>query len=286
MIAGTDEDKGAKNDVGYYDDDQLIINYNDVCVYGRDYKLLKTDDSWLNDTIMQYQLVRLQEVYAPHKHTLFLDPAVISFFMHQCEDLDEFIDFWNGCNNGFENSHRIVLPINDTMSSSNKNWCCDTGTHWSLLVLDIPNDTATSNLAGYHFDSITQSGNYSSAQDVARKMQSLFDMKNPQRNTSLETTNTQSHSLNATMMEVIQECVVPKQCNGYDCGVHALINAETIARQPYNFIIESNMESHIQAFIATITTRDRTENKTKLIAQHYVGSIIRQRIANDILEKL
>jgi Ulp1 family protease len=222
-----------------FKDDQLIINYHDVCIYGRDFRLLKTHGAWLNDTILHYQLVRLQENYSPDKTILLMDPVVLSFFMHQCEDLDDFTEFWNGCNNGFTETHRLVLPIVDTMSES-KNWYARTGTHWSLLILDIHAST----LRGYHFDSVAQSGNYSCAQQVANKMQLLFHSISPQP--------TSKTKCPVVAIDVaIQECKVPKQENGFDCGIHVLIAAEMIVRQPYNFAIEPNMVRH---FCKTIST--------------------------------
>jgi Ulp1 family protease len=248
---------------GDYDDDQLIINYNDVCIYGRDFYLLTNHGAWLNDTILHYQLVRLQEQYASDKKILLLDPIVISFFMHQCKDADDLADFWNGCNNGFSGTHRLILPIVDTMSD-HQNWYTRTGTHWSLLVLDIHHST----LYGYHFDSISQSGNFSCAHQVANKLQALFHV-----NTLHSNTETNSH-----MVVTLLECAVPKQKNGYDCGVHVLIAAEMIAQQPYHFHIEPNMEHHFYNATSLWMGEDDCASMDRCC------DIMRQRIASDILK--
>jgi Ulp1 family protease len=246
-------------------DDQLIINYNDVCIYGRDFRLLRTTGAWLNDTILHYQLVRLQEQYSPNQTILFLDPIVVSFFMHQCEDLDELTEFWNGCNNGFSGTHRIVFPIVDTMSD-HQNWYARTGTHWSLLVLDVHD----SSLHGYHFDSISQSGNFSCAQQVANKLQALFRVK---------TTHSKPEATSSTAV-AIHECRVPTQNNGYDCGIHVLIAAEMIALQPHHFKIESSMEHHFSKAISMWMGKQSDTSMERCC------DFMRQQIASDILEQV
>ena len=50
-----------------WDHEEWIMNYNDICgIYGRDLNLLlqrENHGSWLNDTIIHYWLIRLQETY-------------------------------------------------------------------------------------------------------------------------------------------------------------------------------------------------------------------------------
>jgi Ulp1 protease family, C-terminal catalytic domain len=260
-----------------YADDQLIINYKDVCIYGRDYQLLLSPTAWINDTILHYQFVRLQEQYSPSHSIVLLDPVVLSCLMHQCDDIDEFIDFSKGCHIALERTLRILLPVNDSMVATSSNWYIPSstagmGTHWSLLVLDITDNCAT-NLIGYHFDSIPLSGNYTAAQHVASKMESLFRiLKLPYNRDFVAFDPTRP-----IVEPKIKECLVPKQQNGYDCGIHVLIHTEIILRLPPNVAIESfNVEHSIHEFI--------TENGSDS-TRHQYSAVVRRRIAKDISDQ-
>ena len=165
--------------------------------------------------------------------TLLLDPAVVSFFMHQCEDEDERRDFSNSYDN-FASIRQLVIPINDTMimatstTTSEQAWQIPGrgGTHWSLLLLLLvaakekeEEDTtlAVRMSGGYHFDSVPNSGNHSAAQDVASKFQALL----------LNNNNAEKMKKKKTIINV-EECKVPKQSNGYDCGIHVLATAQVL----------------------------------------------------------
>jgi Ulp1 family protease len=204
--------------------DQLVVNYNDACIYGRDLNLLLSH-SWLNDACIHYQFNRLQHEYDRDNKTLrLLDPAIVSFFMHQCEDDDELAEFASG-HDCFRTTRRILIPINDTMTSNNSSWSIPgQGTHWSLLAmersLDFDDDDSSSQVKTtcYHFDSVPRSRNSAAANEVATKMQTLLQSI---------TSKTDAHVPSGTGV-VVHECDVPKQSNSYDCGVHVLATAETL----------------------------------------------------------
>lgn len=46
-----------------YGDDELILNYRDAVVYGRDLKLLEESSSWLNDSLLHFGMLRLHHRY-------------------------------------------------------------------------------------------------------------------------------------------------------------------------------------------------------------------------------
>jgi len=190
-----------------YGDDELVMNYHDACIYGRDLKLLESDSSsWLNDACIHYYLTRLQQQY-PNKQ-LFMDPSVVSFLMHQCEEDEELLDLWRGYD--FACFHRIFVPINDNMASSH--WTTPgLGTHWSLLVVMMEESVPSY----YHFDSVP-GGNAYAAQAVAAKWQQLWQVA----------TTTGQNDLGQAK---VCECRAPRQTNGYDCAVHLLATAQALS---------------------------------------------------------
>lgn len=182
------------------DDDELLVNYNDAVVYGRDWKLI-AGCGWLNDACINYQLQRLQSKYNSKKTVLLLDPAVTSFLVHQADDEDrqDFIRDQLG-----PNIETVLIPINDSMmtteqqNGTTKMWWQNPGTHWTLLHWSKQRKWIE------HFDSAVSSGNRAAAETVAR----VLGWKD----------------------SAILTPSVPQQTNGYDCGVHVLITVEHILK--------------------------------------------------------
>mmetsp|Transcript_29967 Transcript_29967/g.82250 ORF Transcript_29967/g.82250 Transcript_29967/m.82250 type:complete len:275 (+) Transcript_29967:3-827(+) len=210
---------------------ELIVNYHDACIYGRDLALVQSSHAWLNDAVIHFFLMWLQHnnSHANDDKTLFLDPSVMSFLMHQCQDEDELQEFAAGtCRNFRGNGRlRLIVPINDDFL--NANMTEGAGMHWSLLVLwlrggggvvELSDDTSRSSareteVVALHLDSSSPS-NRQAAKRVAQKIQQAQRLSFSSNN---KTTS--------KPMTVI-ECAVPRQQNGYDCGVHVLISAEAI----------------------------------------------------------
>jgi len=195
--------------------DDLVVNYHDACLHGRDLMILRSND-WLNADCIHYQFQRLQQEYCHEKRTLLLDPSVVSFFMHQCEDEEELADFATGYDR-FRDTERLLIPINDDMKPSAHWNIAGRGTHWSLLVLkwDKKKEGGTKPCPkALHLDSIPGSGNMLAACAVAAKFNQLLERLD----------------LVGVAEKSIRECPVPKQKNGYDCGVHVLVTAEVLVR--------------------------------------------------------
>jgi hypothetical protein len=164
-----------------YRDDELVVNYQDAVVYGRDVKLLESNSrgssfGWLNDSLIHFRLLRLSHTFnqlsgrndeagtnrndakivrihagdkSPNSPNTFLclDPIVVSFFMHQLDfedDPSEAVEFVHS-NNCFRGIDLVFLPVNDSLTDPN--WhCCGSngsapGTHWSLLVMAAASET-------------------------------------------------------------------------------------------------------------------------------------------------
>jgi Ulp1 protease family, C-terminal catalytic domain len=248
--------------------DEMVVNYHDACIFGRDLDLLQSPTAWLNDSCIHFYMTFLQQqdiqqqqqptttttTMARCGRTLYMDPCVISFLMHQCDDDDDLMEFGRGaCQNFSPDIYRLVIPINDQMAASRSTWATpNAGMHWSLLVIllfhptartlstsdndrlegDISNDENAD--AGVycclHMDSVKNSVNLNAARTVASKIldarKVVLMMTGTRTTTTGSTTTTTRHG-----PVQVQECQnIPRQENGHDCGVHVLAAAEAIAK--------------------------------------------------------
>lgn len=194
MTGSSGEDESIRN--------RLLLNYNDAVMYESDLQLLECPTAWLNDACMHFGMRRLYEE-SKDKDVAFMDPAVLSFLMHQCEDEEDMEDFLRG-NPGLLTRKRILCPINDGHAPS-RHWQRRTGTHWSLLIIECNKDNTH---APYHWDSVSGS-NRNTAHAVAARFASLFRHGDSVRG--------------------VQECYTPQQSNGYDCGLCVLAEAHELA---------------------------------------------------------
>mmetsp|Transcript_37222 Transcript_37222/g.41934 ORF Transcript_37222/g.41934 Transcript_37222/m.41934 type:complete len:309 (-) Transcript_37222:3-929(-) len=249
-----------------FDDSDLIINYHDAVIYGSDLKLFNRRSEWLNDSCIHFYFAFLQQQQKYQRQQqqqkegelsfLFMDPSVVSFWIHQCTDQDDIKEFVNnidfpGKDGTSSNSGGVIfVPVNDNMSNSSNSWQTpNSGSHWSLLLIvvgcdknecnnndkddsDSEDDDKNDNdddsevtLRFWHFDSIRNSGNIRAAQDIAERMR-------------LHVYPGKKNKENSDTMKVIQ-AETPQQLNGYDCGVHVLgaakIFASTIPKMINNY---------------------------------------------------
>ena len=209
-----------------YKPDEFVVNYHDACIYGRDLSLLESPTAWLNDACINFYTTVLQRQQLekfPETNTLFMDPSVISFLMHQCHDEDELREFSSGaCKNfhGAKSSEglRLVVPISDHFLASQDAWAVPSaGMHWSLLILSYLSKPSTSSndpyeimTLAFHLDS--SGGNFYAAEAVAKMIHKTFCLSTPLAPEPL----------------TLLECRVPRQQTGYDCGIHVLASAESI----------------------------------------------------------
>ena len=173
----------------------IIVSYNGTCcIYKSDLRLLESDTEWLNDNCINFRMTRLAEItevergkkkgekevnnYAKPNSTttncsafnsndakneirfLFLDPSVVSFFMHQLsiddeEDREEIIGLYKNNwglgfastsdhtmmpnqrqNGGGDKNVVMMIPINDNHAGSSLSFQSPgSGNHWSLLLV-------------------------------------------------------------------------------------------------------------------------------------------------------
>jgi Ulp1 family protease len=235
-----------------FKNNELLINYHDAVIYGWELKLIERRTDWLNDSCIHFFFTHLQQLYPLNKTTtvppatrrpsfLFMDPSVVSFWMHQCIDRDEIDDFVKNtqfpgkCSEG---SGAIFIAVNDNMStSSNKNpWqLSDRGSHWSLLVVEVvisdgcekdKTDLLKKTLRFWHFDSIFESGNIRAAEDIAAK---ICLHVYPEASIMTKSSSLSKNSSKA-FEGIVQQAETPQQQNGYDCGVHVLGAAKILSK--------------------------------------------------------
>ena len=171
----------------------FILNYHDAVLYESDVKLLLGETEWLNDACIHFYLTVLQQRYPFVK---FMDPSVITFLMHQCDDddLEEFSSSFD------KTCVAYAVPINDghQHGANWKNLGC--GSHWSLLWIRY-------DVVCTHVDSAT-GRNARAAQAVADLLSRVL-----------------GHNPGISVMALR----TPQQCNGYDCGLRSLAAAEILA---------------------------------------------------------
>jgi Ulp1 family protease len=201
----------------------LILNYHDAVIYQSDLDILKSSSAWLNDACVNFYFTRLQvSIRSNNTSFKFMDPSVLSFFMHQWDEEEDRDDDVLGLLMTGQNNKRLYfLPINDNYVS--QRWTTPGGgCHWSLMLMIVTymsDDDGPPSIGFWHFDSSEGSGNIRAATSVAQKIQRVI------MNHSVNTTNNNSQQ---TALPV-RQCSVSQQQNGYDCGLHALATAEAIA---------------------------------------------------------
>lgn len=233
---------------------KLLLNYlGDAVIYSSDLAILESPTAWLNSDIIHFWFLRLKngggesdddDAGNLQVDCLLLDPAVISFIMHQLDESDEdyedevsnLMSTWN-----LEQQQRSIkkfflLPINDEYGSSSLSYTQGqqqaSGSHWSLLLVDIvmsaaapPVDTTQQHnsvtmpeMKFYHCDS-HRGYNQFAAQAVANKVKRVF----------LQHYSTGDNDSTAANVNVT-ECQVPQQSNGFDCGLYTLGFVEALLR--------------------------------------------------------
>ena len=188
-------------------------------------------------------------VPSTHRSLLFMDPSVVSFWMHQCIDQDEIHDFVKNTQFPGKEGERdgvLFIPVNDNMStystSNNTIWqVSDSGSHWSLLVLEVfcteerkkdNQNFLTSTLRFWHFDSIRNSGNIQAAKDIAAKICLHVYPK-------ASIISALASDLSKVTEGILHQAETPQQQNGYDCGVHVLGAAKILS----NYILMTTLTS-------------------------------------------
>ena len=175
--------------------DSVILSYGDTLLRQSDLNIIQTDQ-WLNDQIIGFFFEFCQTDKFSGSGCIFPGPEVA-----QCIKLIAADQLSVSLEPLDLSSHTAVfLPVNN-----NRDPCSPGGSHWSLLILDNRDNVF------YHFDS-SRGGNSSQAKALAGKLSQYRGIE-----------------LN------IKEVEVTQQKNGFDCGIHLLINAERVASNIKNY---------------------------------------------------
>lgn len=178
---------------------KVVLNYGESLLRQHDVDLLK-GPFWLNDSIISFYFEFLEkDCYPSYKYILFVSPEVTQCIKMSPEsEISLFLDPL------LENEKRefifFALNDNDALESSG-------GSHWSLLVLSIPEKMI------FHFDS-SNGSNYTQAEELGYKLGRYF-----------------TFPLNCSVENV--PCL--QQNNGYDCGIHVLANVEHLANHVIHY---------------------------------------------------
>ena len=171
--------------------DSTVLSYGDTLIRKSDLDILNSCQ-WLNDQIIGFFFEFCQSEKFHSCNFSFVGPEVTQFVkMVQQSEISIFLEPLN-----LISKEAIFLAVN-----SNSDPDLAGGSHWSLLVFLKNNDQFL------HLDSLKGS-NCNEAKVLATKVCKFLskDLK-----------------LNFSELEVTQ------QVNGYDCGIHCLVNAENIA---------------------------------------------------------
>jgi Ulp1 family protease len=184
-----------------FKDTDLVLNYNDAVIYGSDLALVQSRSAWLNDACINFFFELTKQRVGKSIPVTFMDPSVVSFFVHQCIEEDEIKEFVDGAS--FPVTGKMFIPVNDSMVQSTA-WHTRGGSHWSLLLVAKSNKE----VQFWHFDSVGNSGNMKAAEEIAGKLgTNCFDISSP----------------------TVVQAITPPQTNGYDCGIHMLAAVQIFA---------------------------------------------------------
>lgn len=177
----------------------IVLSYGESLLRQNDVNLLK-GPHWLNDTVISFYFEFLEkDVFPANKSVLFISPEVTQCIkLSPQSELTTFLDplVLN------HNREFIFFAVNDNDIIESTG-----GTHWSLLVLSVPE------MMVFHFDSSNRS-NLKQACELGFKVAKYFSFP---------------------LTGSIESVPSLQQTNGYDCGIHVLCNVEQLANHAIHY---------------------------------------------------
>eukprot|EP00903_Cladosiphon_okamuranus_P006735 g6570.t2 len=196
-----------------------VLNYHDAVIYDTDVGLFG-DGGWLNDSCINWFFRVLEhEVFPGRQELLFMDPAVVSCMMNQCDDEEELVDLGRGLDLGSRSM--VFVPVNNATGPLSR------GSHWSLLVFEREtgqrgaagnNDNNGGSISGRqrfrHFDS-SEGSNRTPAELTAAKFSQMLGK------------SVVGGGDSSSRVEHVRDA--PQQSNGFDCGMYTVLLARRLA---------------------------------------------------------
>lgn len=174
---------------------EIVLSFHDSVIKKSDINIL-TGNDWLNDRLIGFYLQYLEKRVYPHRERdiAFVSPEVTHCIkLSSKSEVGIFVSPLK-----LSQKRLIIFPINNCLEQE-----APGGSHWSLLIYFRPKNTF------YHYDSFNQTNSDNAHMVMERVV--------PYLNQSRSSQFTQA------------DC--PQQRNSYDCGIHALCNAEYVCRR-------------------------------------------------------
>jgi len=211
-------------------DPALLLCYQTANVYKGDMDTLK-QGAWLNDNIIAFYMDYLQhdKFSSAAARFRFVSPGTTFILMHD-DDPSDFADTFEGCD-VLPETELVFFPLNNNTSVTRAG-----GSHWTLLVLDVPRARLLS------FDSIRGS-NDAAAKKLAKALAPLLpklkaastvrladDEEDADDGAASAAASSSSKKKGALNVSLSAPPSAPQQLNGSDCGVYTLMVAEVLAQ--------------------------------------------------------
>lgn len=180
----------------------MVASLEDALVRQSDLDLLD-GPLWLNDAIIGFYFQHLHSSqFGGSDKICFISPEVSQFLkLASKEEIHVFVDSLN-----LEIQEVIVMAVNNASDPNRPG-----GSHWSLLIF------SSQSRAFFHFDS-SPGLNQDHADQLAKQIHHYLVKKEKEQ------------GVHVFFDFRIIEVDVAKQSNGYDCGIHVLLNAEHVVR--------------------------------------------------------
>lgn len=173
-----------------------LISWHDCDIDAPEMAILGSPTAWLNDRVLQFALEWMRCGSDQASRVAVLEPAQVSFLVHQCDE-EDYADFRAGA--GVDGKEMVLLLV-----CNDADLTVGGGSHWSLLVY---------RTAGPSFEHYDSAGTSNAAAAGVRAAKLWRVLGRP-----------------AASCPPVQARTTPQQTNGHDCGLHALGSAEAVLR--------------------------------------------------------
>ncbi|GAB6028276.1 hypothetical protein CHUAL_002456 [Chamberlinius hualienensis] len=173
--------------------DPVVVSFGDALIRLSEWKGL-SKKGWLTDNIISFFFEYMSKtIFANDTHRFTFVGPDFTQLLKLCDDssLKSFVEAAD-----FRDKEYAFFPINDSVSEDSPG-----GSHWSLLVCNFRDGW------GRHYDSQSSMNDGDARVLFNRLTKFLVNGKS-----------------------TYEEASCPQQNNGYDCGVHVIVNARVLAK--------------------------------------------------------